>query len=79
MNNVRPTSGQARLDVLASNIEDSEINVTIRPPLVSDEGLPSDHEVVHAIATISGVKSFTKKSFTVRRRSKKADSKMELA
>ena len=52
------------------------MEVTVRPPLTTEEGLASDHGVVHAVSAISGTESFTKKHFFMRRRTKKADRNM---
>ena len=74
--NVGPTRGGAYLDIVASNIAENELSFSIRPPLTTPEGLESDHNVIYSEASIINSDRFTKNSFHVRKRSKKADMEM---
>ena len=68
-----PTRGTSTLDLVFANIPDLVDYAEVRPPLETEQGIPSDHGCVHVEATIPKQKNFVWMKKTTRKRSDSAD------
>ena len=76
MVDIGATRGDAKLDILATIIEEEEITTEIRAPLETESGLRSDHNVVLVSMELGRSDAFSKKTFLARKRTKTSNKEM---
>ena len=71
-----PTRGRVVLDIIASNLDVDGTVFEVRGPLVTEDGSPSDHSIVHAVSNFSNSDRFTKTTTYSRKRTPRTDALM---
>ena len=71
--NTAPTRKDACLNIMYCNFVHDIVELEVRDPLVSDNGIMSDHDVVFASFKIKHTHIFNKRKITVRPRTKKGE------